>query len=183
MSMKLYRRKDRKNLYIRHKGKLISLGTPKKGWADQLLEEFQAKALGIYRVPRKRVDVFIDPYLTHCKKFNKETTIDDKKRTLNAFKEHMGNPWLGQINKKTVESFLDSRIGARSKQQISADRYNSERQILNNFFSYLISERVFKENPCRGIQKKKIVKNKAKAALSYTQEAQLDKWLATGEER
>ena len=108
MSMKLYKRKDRKNLYVRHKGKLISLGTPKKGWADQLLEEFQAKRLGIYRVPRKRLDTFIEPYLTHCEKFNKETTIDDKKRTLNAFKEQTGNPWLGQINKKTVESFLDS---------------------------------------------------------------------------
>src|SRR5262245_44510496 len=183
MSMKLYRRKDRKNLYIRHKGKLISLGTTKKGWADQLLEEFAAKQLGIYRVPRKRVDAFIEPYLTRCKKFNKETTLDDKKRTLNAFQEQAGNPWLRQISKKTVESFLDSRIGARSKHQISPDRYNAERQILNNFFAYLIGDHVFKENPCKEIQKKKIVKNKAKTALSYAQEAQLDKWLTSGEER
>jgi site-specific recombinase XerD len=109
--------------------------------------------------------------------------MDDKKRTLNGFKEQAENPWLRQINKKTVESFLDSRIDKRSKQEISSDRYNSERQILNNFFSYLISERVFKENPCKGIQKKKIVKNKAKASLSYPQEAQLDKWFGTGEER
>src|SRR5215510_10008338 len=108
MSMKLYKRKDRNNLYIRHKGKLISLGTPKKGWADQLLEEFAAKQLGIYRVPRKRMDAFVEAYLSHCKKFNKETTIEDKERTLNAFKEQAGNPWLRQINKKTVEFFLDS---------------------------------------------------------------------------
>jgi site-specific recombinase XerD len=183
MSMNIYKRKDRKNLYVRHKGKLVSLGTSKKGWAEQLLEESQAKQLGVYRVPRKRVDAFVEPYLTHCKKFNKATTIDDKDRTLNAFKKQAGNPWLRQVNKKMLESFLDSRIGSRSKQQISPDRYNSERQILNNFFTYLIAEHVFKENPCKGIQKKKIVKNKAKIALSYTQEAQLDKWLSAGEER
>jgi hypothetical protein len=59
-------------------GKLISLGTSKKGWADQLLEECQAKQLGIYLVPRKRLDAFIERYLTRCKKFNKPTTIDDK---------------------------------------------------------------------------------------------------------
>src|SRR6266481_3504645 len=182
-TMKLYKRKDRKNLYIRHKGKLVSLRTPKKGWADQLLEEFQAKQLGVYRVPRKRVDAFVEPYLTHCKKFNKATTIDDKERTLNAFKDQAENPWLRQINKKAIESFLDSRVGSRSKQQISPDRYNSERQILNNFFTYLIAKHNFKENPCKEIQKKKIVKNKAKISLSYTQEAQLDKWLASGEQR
>jgi integrase len=99
------------------------------------------------------------------------------------FVQDLFNPWLRQVNKKIVESFLDSRISARSKQQISPDRYNSERQILNNFFTYLIGEHVFKENPCRGIEKKKIVKNKAKISLSYTQEAQLDKWLSAGEER
>ena len=99
------------------------------------------------------------------------------------FVQDLFNPWLRQVNKKIVESFLDSRISARSKQQISPDRYNSERQILNDFFTYLIGEHVFKENPCRGIEKKKIVKNKAKISLSYTQEAQLDKWLSAGEER
>jgi site-specific recombinase XerD len=181
--MKLYKRKDRKSWFLRDKGNLISLGTSRKAYAQQLLEEHQAKRLGIYRVPHKRVDAFVEPYLTRCKKFNKATTIDDKARTLNTFKEQAGNPWLRQITQKTVESFLDSRLAARSKQQISPDRYNSERQILNNFFNYLITEHVFKENPCKGIQKKKIVKNKAKISLSYPQEAQLDKWFAGSKQR
>jgi site-specific recombinase XerD len=180
--MRLYKRKDRKSWFLRDKGKLISLGTTRKAYAEQLLEEYQAKRLGIYRVPHKRVDAFIEPYLTHCNKFNKATTIDDKRRTLNSFKEQAGNPWLRQINQKSLESFLDSRIGSRSKQQISPDRYNAERQILNNFFNFLIADHVFKENPCTGIQKKKIVKNKAKMSLSYAQEGQLDKWLVCGEE-
>jgi hypothetical protein len=78
---------------------------------------------------------FIEPYVVHCRKYNKGTTIDDKKRTLNLFKEQGGNPWLSQIGKKTVERFLDSRVGKRSKAAISPDRYNSERQILGNFLS------------------------------------------------
>ena len=183
--MKLYKRKDRKNLYVRHKGKLVTLGTPKKGWADQILEELAAKQLGVYRVPNKRLKDFVEPYLAHCRsrKHNKATTLEDKQRTLEYFNEQTGDPWLRQIDKSKVENYLDSRIASRSKEAISPDRYNSERQILNNFFAYLIGERVLKENPCKGIQKKKIVKNKAKICLSRVQEAQLDKWLASGEER
>ena len=76
-----------------------------------------------------------------------------------------------------IENYLDSRKGTRSGEQISTDRFNSERQILNNFFNYLIREKLFKENPATGIEKKKIVKNKAPKALSRTDEAQLDAWL------
>jgi site-specific recombinase XerD len=122
-------------------------------------------------------------YLEHCKKYNKDTTIEDKARTLKAFKDHAGNPWLKQVNKKTVQDFLDSRMSARSGKAISAERYNSERQILNNFFNYLIAENVFKENPCKGIEQKKIVINKAKQSLSPVQEMMLDKYLAAGDDK
>ena len=64
-----------------------------------------------------------------------------------------------------------------SKAPISTERFNSERQILNNFFNYLIKEKVFKENPVTGIEKKKIVRNKKPKSLSRANEAILDAWL------
>jgi len=180
--MKLTKRKGSKNWYLRQGDTLISLKTTRKQYALQLLEEYQAKRLGIYRVAHKRVQEFIEPYLAYCRKHNKATTVDDKERTLNYFSEQAGNPWLQHVSRAKIEGYLDSRTGARSKLEISADRYNSERQILNNFCNYLIGERVLKENPCKGIVKKKVVKNKSKISLSPTQEAQLDKYLASGDD-
>jgi site-specific recombinase XerD len=162
---------------LRQGDTLISLKTTRKQYASQLLEEYQAKRLGIYRVPHKRVSDFFEPYLTHCKKYNKASTIDDKKRTLGYFQEHAGDPWLRQINKKTITNYLDSRIGSRSKSPISTERFNSERQILNNFFNYLIKEKVFRENPATDIEKKKIVKSKKPKSLSRADEGIFDAWL------
>lgn len=145
--------------------------------ALQLLEEHLAKKLGIYRVPHKRVSDFFDLYLNHCRQYNKEATIDDKKRTLEYFKLATGDPWLREINNKMIQGYLDTRIGSRSLQAISAERFNSERQILGNFINYLIRERLLKENPVREIEKKKIVKSKRVKAVSRADEVKLDKWL------
>src|SRR5438067_1476723 len=82
--------------------------TSRKGHALQLLEEYQAKRLGIYRVVHKRAADFFQPYLTHCKKYNKATTIEDKERTLGFFKKQAGDPWIRQLNKKMVVDYLDS---------------------------------------------------------------------------
>ncbi len=122
---------------MRHKGKLNSLETPFKGQALDLLEELQAKKLGIYRVPHKRIQVFLEPYLTRCRKHNKASTLDDKKRTLEYFLQHSSNPWLRQLDTAMVEKCLDSRIAARSKTEISAERYNTERQIVAEVIEYL----------------------------------------------
>jgi hypothetical protein len=100
--MKLYRRKGSKNWYLRQGDTLISLKTARKGHALQLLEEYQAKKLGIYRVPHKKVSDFFEPYVAHCKKYNKASTIDDKQRTLGFFKNQAGDPWLRQVNTKTI---------------------------------------------------------------------------------
>ena len=76
--------------------------------------------------------------------------------------------------------YLDGRVGARLNTTISPDRYNAERQILSNFFNYLIGERILRENPVREVLKKKIVKNKAKECLTEVQEAELNKFLRGG---
>ena len=141
--MKLYKRKGSPYWYLRQGETLISLKTTRKAHALQLAEEYQAKRLGIYRVPHKRASVFFEPYLAQCKKYNKASTVDDKERTLGYFKEQAGDPWLRDINPKMILRYLDSRVGQRSQVGISTERFNSERQILNNFFNYLIKEKVF----------------------------------------
>ena len=175
--MKLYKRKGSKNWYLRQGDRLISLKTTRKGYAEQLLEEYQVKSLGIFRVPHKKVSTFFDPYLARCKTYNKASTIEDKKRTLGYFKDQTADPWLRQVNKKMIEGYLDSRLGTRSKAPISEERFNSERQILGNFFNYLIKEKIFKDNPVGGIEKKKIVKSKKPKSLPRADEAILDAWL------
>jgi site-specific recombinase XerD len=165
--MKLYKRKGSPIWHLRQGNQRLSLHTTRKAYALELLEEYQAKRLGVYRVVHKRASEYFEPYLAHCRKYNKVTTIGDKKRTLNYFKEQAGDPWLRQINKKLIENYLDSRVATRSKTPISTERFNSERQILNNFFNYLIKEeKVCKDNPATGIEKKKIVKNKKPKSLS-----------------
>jgi hypothetical protein len=125
--MKLYKRAGSPFWYLRQGEMSISLKTTRKAHALQLLEEYQAKRIGIYRVVHKRASEFFEPYIAHCRKYNKATTIDDKKRTLNFFKAQAGDPWLRQISKQMVVDYLDSRIGKRSKAQISAERFNTER--------------------------------------------------------
>jgi integrase len=188
--MKLYKRRGSPFWYLRQGETLISLKTTRKAAALQLLEDYQAKRLGIFRLVHKRVSQFFEPYLEHCKKYNKETTIDDKERTLEYFKDQAGDPWVRQLNKKMVVDYLDSRISTRSKKPISAERFNSERQVLSNFFNYLMAEKVLKENPAKaktktsseGIEKKKIVRNKSPKSLSRRLEKTLDKWLSENSE-
>jgi hypothetical protein len=131
--MKIYKRKDSPNWYLRQGDTLISLKTTRKAHALQLLEEYLAKRLGIYRVPHKKVSSFFEPYLTHCRKYNKASTIEDKERTLGYLKEQAGDPWLREINTKTIQGYLDSRVSHWSKAEISTERFNSERQYLTTF--------------------------------------------------
>jgi len=187
--MKLYKRKGSPFYYLRQGDTLISLKTTRRAYALQLLEEYQAKRLGIYHVPHKKASAFFDAYLEHCRKYNKESTVEDKARTLNFFKEQAGDPWLRQINKALVVDYLDARIGKLSNAPLSPERYNTERKYLNNFFNYLIAEKVLKENPAKastrmqdGIQNKKIVLNKQPKSLSRDMEARLSSWLTENNE-
>jgi integrase len=181
--MKLYKRGQ--SYYLRDGNNLISLKTRRRSYAEQLLQEYQAKRLRVFRIVKRRVSEYFDPYLAHCVKYNKASTVEDKKRTLNFFKEQAGDPWIRQIDTEMVQDYLDSRISKRSGKPISAERFNTERQVLNNFFNYLIGERVLNENPAKaktvmnrdGIQKKKVVRNKQPKCLSREIQQKLDNWL------
>ena len=61
--MKIYKRKGSPNWYLRQGDTLISLKTTRKAQALQLLEEYLAKRLGIYRVPHKKASAFFEAYI------------------------------------------------------------------------------------------------------------------------
>jgi integrase len=182
--MKLFKRGQ--NYYLRDGNNRISLRTKRRAYAEQLLQEYQAKRLGVFRVVNRRVSDYFEPYLTHCRKYNKVSSVEDKERTLNFFKEQAGDPWIPQIDRDMVQDYLDSRISKRSGKPISAERFNTERQVLNNFFNYLIGQKMLNENPAKaktvlnrhGIEKKKVVRNKEPKCLSREAEKKLDNWLA-----
>ena len=88
--MKLYKRKGSPYWHLRQGSQRISLHTTRKAYALELLEEYQAKRLGLYRVVHKRASDFFEPYLAHYRKYNKDTTIEDKKRTLIFSKNRPG---------------------------------------------------------------------------------------------
>jgi integrase len=188
--MKLYKRKGSPFWYLRQGDQLISLKTTRKGHASQLLEEYQADRLGVYRIAHKRVSDFFEPYLEHCRKYNKAGTIAEKRRTLRFFKEQAGDPWLRQVNKKMIEAYLDSRTAKLSGKPISSARFNLERKLLDNFFNFLIGEKVLRENPAGakternpdGIERKKVVGNREPKSLARHMEKKLDRWLGENNE-
>ena len=93
-------------------------------------------------------------------------------------KSRLGDPWLKADQHQddpTVSRF--TRRPSTRRQKSRPSDFNSERQILSNFFNYLIKEKVFKENPATGIEKKKIVKNKKPKSFSRVDEAIFDSWL------
>ena len=146
--MKLFKRGQ--NYYLRDGNNRISLRTKRRAYAEQLLQEYQAKRLGVFRVVNRRVSDYFEPYLTHCRKYNKVSSVEDKERTLNFFKEQAGDPWIPQIDRDMVQDYLDSRISKRSGKPISAERFNTERQVLNNFFQLFDWPENAKRKPGKG---------------------------------
>ena len=138
-----------------------------------MLDQYTQKKLGIYKTPVSRLSTFKEGYLENSRLFNKPSTVEDKARTLNMFIDQCGNPMVGQVAKKTVQDFLVSR----KKKGISSERWNTERQVLSNFFVYLIGERIIAENPCSAVQKQKIVRSKIPKHLNPDREAKLIGWL------
>ena len=166
----LKKRKGRSSWYLLDGPKRISLNTSRRGYAEILLQDYIRRDLGIYQTPKKKVSEFRDAYLSYCKLFNKISTCDDKQRTLRFFVEQSGDPFIASVSEESIMGYLISRkVGG-----LSNERWNTERQILSNFFRYLIErEKVLKENPCKQVTKQKVVKGKIPKSLSEEQEAQL----------
>jgi len=169
----LYKRKNSQNYYILDGDRLVSLKTPRKTYANILLEEYTRNRLGIRTIPRKRVSQEMERYLSEARRVNKPTTVDDKARTLKYFIEQSGDPYLGRVNGDTIRSYLTWR----QSQDISNERLNTERQVLSNFFKSCMEV-----NPCKGVTKYRVVRSKDSKALSPKDEKRLMKWLKENDE-
>ncbi len=109
------------------------------------MQEYIRKDLGIRKIPNERVSAFRDSYLNYYKTLNKVTTLDDKQRVLRFFIEQSGDPFIAKVDYKTIRGFLVFR----KDKGLSSERWNTERQVLSNFFRYLIDEeKIPIENPC-----------------------------------
>ena len=156
----------------------MSLRTNRKGYADQLLVEYIRKNLGIVKTPAKKVSAFKEGYLEEARQVNKAATVEDKVRTLKFFITQANDPLLGQVSGKTIHAYLAWRKG----NGVSSERWNTERQVLSNFFRYLMKERVIFENPCLGVPKQKIVRSKIPKCLDRDAEKKLMRWLMKHDE-
>ena len=173
----LHRRKGRKIWEIVEGRKRTSTGTMRKVLAEKVLESYFLRGKGITVNSNEPVEREIQRYLTQCGEFNKGSTIDDKKRTLGYFRRHLGPVVISSIAQKHVSEYLRHRVALRSQRHISAERWNSERQIISNFFRWLQKQKLIERNPATEVEKKKIVRSKIPKSLTPTQEKTLLKWL------
>ena len=172
----LHKRKGRKIWEIVEGRKRTSTGTMRKVLAEMVLEEYYLRGRGIAVNSHEPIKAHIEPYLRQCEKFNKPSTVDDKRRTLRFFSAYCGTVQPVACTGNTVESYLLSRVSHRSKKEISAERWNSERQIISNFFRWLQKERLVSHNPGPEVEKKKVVKSKIPKVLTLLEEKKLLRW-------
>lgn len=178
MAAHLYQRKASPNWQIKDGNRLVSLKTTRKGYADQLLQDYIRKRLGIYRTPVKKISAFEEAYLGEARQVNKASTVEDKTRTLKFFIKQANDPLVGQVSTKTIRAYLTWR----KANGVSSERWNTERQILSNFFRHLMKEHVIPENPCLEVPKQKIVRSKIPKSLDREAEKKLMRWLMKHDE-
>jgi len=157
--------------------KRISTGTTRRVLAERALENYYLRGKGIAVNSHEPIENYIELYLNDCQEFNKASTLDDKRRTLRFFVEQRERgAGVGYCTQQTVISYLKSRRSDRSKLAISAERWNSERQILSNFFKWLQKQKLIDHNPASEVGKKKVVKSKIPKSLSRAEEKKLLRW-------
>lgn len=144
--------------------------------AERALESYYLRGRGIAVNSHEPVSHYIEEYLDDFGEFNKSSTIDDKQRTLRYFAKHTKGLPAGGCKAEIVKRYLVSRRSARSGEPISAERWNSERQILGNFFKWLQKKKLIDNNPAHEVEKKKIVRNKIPKSLTVVEEKKLLRW-------
>ncbi len=154
----------------------ISTGQTKRILADKVLEAHYLRGWGIQTNSRESVGSYVNDYLKVCAQFNKSSTLDDKRRTLKFFTDRIGELLVGGCKSDVIEGYLANRTGTRSKEPISAERWNSERQILSNFFKWLQAQGHIDHNPAKEARKQKVVRNKIPKSLTRQEEKQLLAW-------
>jgi integrase len=176
MPAHLHKRKGRRYWEIVEGRKRISTGTTRRVLAERVLHDYYLRGKGIAVNSHETLESYLESYLGHSERFNKPATVDDKRRTLEYFCAAIGGIPVAACSSRNVYDYLSNRRGARSKKEISAERWNSERQIISNVFKWLQAQKLCDHNPAKEIQKKKIVRNKIPKSLSLVEEKKLLRW-------
>ncbi len=154
----------------------ISTGQSRKILADKVLEAHYLRGWGIQTNSRESVGSYVEGYLEHCKRFNKASTLDDKKRTLLLFAGFVGVLPVGGCTQQLIDEYLANRRSHRYGQPISSERWNSERQIISNFFKWLQKQGHIDHNPAAEVRKQKVIKNRIPKSLTRQEEKKLLAW-------
>jgi integrase len=154
----------------------ISTGQTNQILAKKVLEAHYLRGWGIQTNSRESVGSYVEGYIEHCRRFNKASTVDDKERTLRYFVESYGQGIVAGCQGLHVSRYLEDRRGTRSEEPISAERWNSERQIISNFFKWLQKQGHIDHNPAAEVRKQKVVRNKIPKSLTRQEEKQLLAW-------
>ena len=175
----LHRRRGRRIWELVNGRTRVSTGTTRRLLAAKLLEQHFLRGKGLQVNSHEPISKHAEEYIRNCIRFNKRSTIDDKQRTLKLFIAHAGNTssLLAGCSGRLVSTFLESRSNTRKHAPISAERWNTERQILSNFFKWCQKEGFLNYNPAEGVQKKRVVQSKIPKALSREDEILLLDWL------
>ena len=172
----LHKRKGRKFWEIVEGRKRTSTGTTKRVLAEKALERYYLTGKGITVNSHEPISNYIPRYLEDSERVNKASTIDDKRRTLEFFLNYRGDFGPAAITSDHVLTYLKDRRGTLSKKPISAERWNSERQILGNFFRWLQKQKLIEYNPAEEVEQKKVVRSKIPKSLNRGEEKKLLKW-------
>ena len=175
MPWHLHKRKGRKYWEMVNGGKRLPTGTKNRAAAERILLAHILRSKGVVVNSTEKIEKYVKPYLDHCERFNKPTSLDDKRRTLGLFAIAV-TVGLGGVTAERIGVFLGNRYGARSKKPIGAERWNTERQIIGNFFRWLQKQNLVDENPALKVEKKKIVRSKIPKSLTYADEKKLLNW-------
>jgi site-specific recombinase XerD len=122
------------------------------------------------------VGSYVEGYIRNSMGFNKSSTVDDKNRTLSYFVKYVEPRNPAQCTGDIILAYLKDRRGAISTKPISAERWNSERQIISNFFKWLQGQKLIDHNPAQEVRKQKVVRNKIPKCLTRQDEKRLLRW-------
>src|SRR5882724_11888882 len=101
----LHKRKGRKYWEIVEGRKRTSTGTTRRILAEKMLDSYYLRGRGITVNSNEPTESYINPYLSQSRRFNKISTIDDKRRTLEYFSKHCEQVPIGSLKRETMLAY------------------------------------------------------------------------------
>jgi len=126
------------------------------------------------RIPRLRLSEVAAEYLIWCGKFNKRTTLADKKRILTCLVTETKDSLISNVSSKAIFDCLSGR-------KLSAARWNNDRIFIGHMFMFLnrhyepTKSRI--PNPVTDVIRQSVVRSKLRHSLSTNEEKTLLEWL------